>query len=117
MNNGHRLLEESVSRYREEAAMLQKRLSERRQECVSLGKDLWRARESARVANETADAVERQLEDLGFAYDALQILHTSGLERIRELENRSLWECFQDCLHRWIMNTATTEAIYYGLPK
>ena len=117
MNNGHRLLEESVQRYREEAAMLQKRLSERRQECVSLGKDLWRARESARVANETADAVERQLEDMGTAYDAIRKSHIEQASRIMELENRSLWECFTDWAHRMILNSCTTEAIYYGLPR
>jgi len=110
-------LEESVTRYREEAHMLQKRLSERRQECVILGKYLYRARESARIAHEVADEVEHQLEDLGHCYDILRTSTINQAARIKDLENRTLWELLSDWLHRLIMETAVTEDEYYGLHR
>lgn len=110
-------LEDSILAHNQRADALQKRLSERRQECVSLGKDLYRARESARIAHEVADEVEHQLEDLGQCYNLLRISTIYQASKIKELENRTLWELLSDWFHRLIMETAVTEDEYYGLHR
>jgi len=111
------MVEDSLSHHREIAAQLQRRLSERRQECVSLGKELFRARESARIANEVADEVEHQLEDLGNCYDVLRASHITQAARIRELENRKLRELLSDWWHRLIIGCCETQEEYYGLHR
>lgn len=111
------MLEDSVQHHREVASQLQKRLSERRQECVSLGKELFRAKESARIANEVADEVEHQLEDLGYCYDLLRNSNIQQAARIKQLENRTLWELLTDWAHRMIVQSCVTEDEYYGLHR
>lgn len=109
------MLEESCAHHRETAQALQRRLSERRQECVRLGKELFRAQESARIANEVADAAERQLNDLSVAYDAIRTSHIQQAIRILQLEKRTLWEVIRDRFDALILKSCESPESYYGL--
>lgn len=108
-------LEDSIAHHRETAQQLQKRLSVRHQENRMLRKEIFRAQQSARVAHEVADAVERQLEDLGTAYDVLRKSHMAQADRINVLENRPLWQVLRDWFDGKIAQSLTTEKDYYGI--
>ena len=109
------MVEDSLHTQRELNQQLQKRLSIRHQENRLLRKEIFREQQSTRIAHEVADAVERQLADLGTAYDALRESHMVQAKRIRELEGRTLLGCIRDRLDAWIAKSLTTEQDYYGI--
>lgn len=109
------MVEDSLHTQRELNQQLQKRLSIRHQENRLLRKEIFREQQSARIAHEVADAVERQLADLGTAYDALRESHMVQAKRIRELEGRTLLGCIRDRFDAWIAKSLTTEVEYYGI--
>lgn len=109
------MIEDSIAHHKDVAQQLQKRLSIRHQENRLLRKEIFREQQSARIAHEVADAVERQLADLGTAYDVLRDSHMVQAKRIRELEARTLFGCIRDRFDAWISKSLTTEQDYYGI--
>jgi len=103
----------TIQRQREDYAMLQKRLSARREENMALKKELFRAQESARIANEAANDAEQKLADTEFAYDCLRNVVIQQSNTIEEFENMTLWQRIEDWFARKIMATAQTPQAYY----
>lgn len=108
-------LEDSIAHHRELACQLQKRLSIRRQEAQQMRKELFRAQESARIANEEANRLRQELTDFGTAYDAIRDSHIVLTLHIAKLENRSLWGYIRDRFDALIAKSLTTEQEYYGI--
>jgi len=107
----------TIQRQREDCAMLQKRLSARREENMALKKELFRAQESARIANEAANDAEQKLADTEFAYDCLRNVVIQQSDTIEEFENMTLWQRIEDWFARKIMATAQTESEYYNFRR
>jgi len=107
----------TIQRQREDYAMLQKRLSARREENMALKKELFRAQESARIANEAANDAEQKLADTEFAYDCLRNVVIQQSDTIEEFENMTLWQRIEDWFARKIKATAQTEGEYYNFRR